>query len=201
MNAVFLGQLRQRHLLTDRFKRNLGFELWRMVLSFLHSGSLLSSCDPPYVLVRISATTSVRHVDRKNLNSRIESDYASLKQRLRPMRGYKRWSVPRRLSPASKLSVPSARDSLKTSGSALQTRATWWLNSFQKPRERHQNPLSACRTKLIQRTRKSTPHADGGAGDDHSRSAAQLSVACWRTASIAASETSFNVCRPRNGSS
>ena len=58
MNAVFLGQLRQRHLLTDRFKRNLGFELWRMVLSFLHSGSLLSSCDPPYVLVRSSATTS-----------------------------------------------------------------------------------------------------------------------------------------------
>jgi hypothetical protein len=47
MNIVLLGQLSQRQLLADRFKRNLGLELRRMVLSFLHSGSLLSSCDPP----------------------------------------------------------------------------------------------------------------------------------------------------------
>ena len=34
MHAILLGQLRQRHLLADRFERNLGLELWRMVLSF-----------------------------------------------------------------------------------------------------------------------------------------------------------------------
>jgi hypothetical protein len=47
MHAILLGQFRQRDLLTDRFKRNLGFELGRLVLSLLHSGSLFSSCDPP----------------------------------------------------------------------------------------------------------------------------------------------------------
>lgn len=47
MDAVFLGQFRQRRLITDRFKRNLGLKLRRMVLAFLHFGSLLSSCDPP----------------------------------------------------------------------------------------------------------------------------------------------------------
>ena len=41
------GRFRQRQLRADRFKRNLGFEIWRMVFSFLHSGSRLSSCDPP----------------------------------------------------------------------------------------------------------------------------------------------------------
>jgi len=60
MNAVFLRQLRQRHFLADRLKRDLGFEIplssklrfdcravGRMVLSFLHFGSSLSSRDPP----------------------------------------------------------------------------------------------------------------------------------------------------------
>ncbi|MFT5273416.1 MAG: hypothetical protein ACI9ND_003169, partial [Yoonia sp.] len=31
----------------DRFKRNLGFEIGRMVLSFRHFGSSLSQVDPP----------------------------------------------------------------------------------------------------------------------------------------------------------
>lgn len=31
---------------------------------------------------------AIRHVDRKYLNNRIESDHAALKQRLRPMRGF-----------------------------------------------------------------------------------------------------------------
>jgi len=30
---------------------------------------------------------AIRHVDRKYLNNRIESDHAALKQRFRPMRG------------------------------------------------------------------------------------------------------------------
>ena len=47
MHAILLGQFCQRHLLTDRFKRNLGVGLGRMVHSLLHSGSFLSSCDPP----------------------------------------------------------------------------------------------------------------------------------------------------------
>ena len=38
MHSVCLGQLRQRHLLTDRFKRDLRLKLWRVVLSFLHFG-------------------------------------------------------------------------------------------------------------------------------------------------------------------
>ena len=46
MDAILLGQFRQRHLLADRFKCNLGLELRRVVLSCLHFGSLLSSCDP-----------------------------------------------------------------------------------------------------------------------------------------------------------
>jgi len=46
VDAILLGQFRQRHLLADRFKCNLGLELRRVVLSFLHFGSLLSSCDP-----------------------------------------------------------------------------------------------------------------------------------------------------------
>ena len=47
MDAVLLGQFRQRQLLADRSKRDLGLKLWRMVLVFLHFGSSLSSCDPP----------------------------------------------------------------------------------------------------------------------------------------------------------
>ncbi|WP_245897910.1 transposase [Pseudoprimorskyibacter insulae] len=31
----------------------------------------------------------IRHVDRKSLNNRIESDHAALKQRLRPMRSFR----------------------------------------------------------------------------------------------------------------
>ena len=54
----FLDSFRKRHFLADCFKRNLGFEVGRMVLSFLHFGSLLSSCDPPDHLVRIPAATS-----------------------------------------------------------------------------------------------------------------------------------------------
>ena len=46
VNAMFLGQIRQRHLLADCFKRNLGLEIGRMVLSFRHLGSLLSQVDP-----------------------------------------------------------------------------------------------------------------------------------------------------------
>lgn len=30
---------------------------------------------------------AIRHIDRKYINNRIESDHAALKQRLRPMRG------------------------------------------------------------------------------------------------------------------
>ena len=37
---------------------------------------------------RIGPKNAIRHVDRKYLNNRIESDYASLKRRLRPMRGF-----------------------------------------------------------------------------------------------------------------
>jgi hypothetical protein len=59
MDTVFLGQLSERHLFAERFKRNPGFELGRMVLSYLHLASLLSSCDPTYQMVRNCATTSV----------------------------------------------------------------------------------------------------------------------------------------------
>ena len=37
---------------------------------------------------RLGPDDVVRHVDRKYLNNRIESDHAALKQRLRPMRGF-----------------------------------------------------------------------------------------------------------------
>ncbi|MDF1873410.1 MAG: DDE-type integrase/transposase/recombinase [Vannielia sp.] len=37
---------------------------------------------------RIGPEDTIRHVDRKYLSNRIESDYAALKQRLRPMRGF-----------------------------------------------------------------------------------------------------------------
>ncbi len=47
MDAVLLGQFRQRHLFADRFKRDLGLKIGRMVLAFLHFGSSLSSCDLP----------------------------------------------------------------------------------------------------------------------------------------------------------
>lgn len=38
---------------------------------------------------RIGPDGTIRHVNRKHLNSRIESDHAALKQRLRPMRGFR----------------------------------------------------------------------------------------------------------------
>ena len=47
LNAIFLGQFGQRQLLPDRFRRNTGFEIRRMVLACLHLGSILSQCDPP----------------------------------------------------------------------------------------------------------------------------------------------------------
>lgn len=37
---------------------------------------------------RLGREDAIRHVDRKYLNNRIESDHAALKQRLRPMRGF-----------------------------------------------------------------------------------------------------------------
>lgn len=37
---------------------------------------------------RLGPESAIRHVDRKYLNNRIESDHAALKQRLRPMRGF-----------------------------------------------------------------------------------------------------------------
>lgn len=37
---------------------------------------------------RLEPEHAIRHVDRKYLNNRIESDHAVLKQRLRPMRGF-----------------------------------------------------------------------------------------------------------------
>ncbi|MFY0312866.1 DDE-type integrase/transposase/recombinase, partial [Leisingera sp. D0M16] len=37
---------------------------------------------------RLGPDSAIRHVDRKYLNNRIESDHAALKQRLRPMRGF-----------------------------------------------------------------------------------------------------------------
>ena len=46
MHAILLRQLRKRHLFADRLKRNLGFELWRVVLSIRHFGSALSSVNP-----------------------------------------------------------------------------------------------------------------------------------------------------------
>lgn len=38
---------------------------------------------------RLGPEDVVRHVDRKYLNNRIESDHVALKQRLRPMRGFR----------------------------------------------------------------------------------------------------------------
>nr|WP_245890549.1 IS6 family transposase [Roseovarius confluentis] len=38
---------------------------------------------------RLGPEDVIRHVDRKYLNNRIESDHAALKQRLRPMRGFR----------------------------------------------------------------------------------------------------------------
>ncbi|GLT12719.1 IS6 family transposase [Sulfitobacter porphyrae] len=38
---------------------------------------------------RLGPDGAIRHVDRKYLNNRIESDHAALKQRLRPMRGFR----------------------------------------------------------------------------------------------------------------
>lgn len=38
---------------------------------------------------RLEPENTIRHVDRKYLNNRIESDHAALKQRLRPMRGFR----------------------------------------------------------------------------------------------------------------
>ena len=58
MHAVLLRQLRKGQLLTDRFKRNPGLEIGRVVLSLRHFGSLLSSVNPPSQMVRNSATTS-----------------------------------------------------------------------------------------------------------------------------------------------
>ena len=40
--AILLRQLRHRHFLTDRFKRNLSLEIGRMVLSFRHIESSFS---------------------------------------------------------------------------------------------------------------------------------------------------------------
>ncbi|WP_172677887.1 DDE-type integrase/transposase/recombinase [Ruegeria sp. 6PALISEP08] len=37
---------------------------------------------------RLGPEDTIRHIDRKYLNNRIESDHAALKQRLRPMRGF-----------------------------------------------------------------------------------------------------------------
>lgn len=37
---------------------------------------------------RLGPEDVIRHIDRKHLNNRIESDHAALKQRLRPMRGF-----------------------------------------------------------------------------------------------------------------
>jgi len=64
VNAILLGKFRQRNRLADCFKRNAGLELRRMVLSFLHSGSLPSSCDPLQQLVRMPATTSIKRVSK-----------------------------------------------------------------------------------------------------------------------------------------
>lgn len=63
--AVFLRQLRRRHLFVDRLKRNLGLELGRMVLSLRHLGSCLSSGDPSLQLVRNPATTSKGSAGRR----------------------------------------------------------------------------------------------------------------------------------------
>ncbi len=38
---------------------------------------------------RLGPEHTIRHVDRKSLNNRIESDHAALKQRLHPMRGFR----------------------------------------------------------------------------------------------------------------
>lgn len=38
---------------------------------------------------RLGPDDAIRHIDRKYLNNRIESDHAALKQRLRPMRGFR----------------------------------------------------------------------------------------------------------------
>lgn len=38
---------------------------------------------------RLGPEDVIRHVDRKYLNNRIESDHVALKQRLRPMRGFR----------------------------------------------------------------------------------------------------------------
>ncbi|WP_416374641.1 DDE-type integrase/transposase/recombinase [Marinovum sp.] len=49
---------------------------------------------------------AIRQIDRKYFNNRIESDHAALKQRLRPMRGSRRWPEPRPRSPVSNPSAP-----------------------------------------------------------------------------------------------
>ena len=46
MDTILLGQFRKYHLLADRFKRNLRFEFWRVVLSLRHFGSSFSSVNP-----------------------------------------------------------------------------------------------------------------------------------------------------------
>jgi hypothetical protein len=47
MHTILLSQLRHHHFFTDRFKRNQGLEIGRMVLSFGCFGSSLSQVEPP----------------------------------------------------------------------------------------------------------------------------------------------------------
>ena len=77
---------------------------------------------------------------------------ASLKQRLRPMRGSQTLVGAKAALPDIETFRTIRRNGLETASSALPTRSTSRLASFQKPRERHQNRLSPCRTKLMQRT-------------------------------------------------
>lgn len=59
-----------------------------------HPLTIVTDKAPSYAKVigeinaRLEPQDVIRHVDRKHLNNRIESDHASLKQRLRPMRGF-----------------------------------------------------------------------------------------------------------------
>ena len=40
------------------------------------------------IIGRLGPENAIRHIDRRYLNNRIESDHVALKQRLRPMRGF-----------------------------------------------------------------------------------------------------------------
>ncbi len=101
---------------------------------------------------RLGPEHTIRHVDNKYLNNRIESDLAAIKQRLRPMRGFQTMAGAKAALSGIETFRTIRMGQFESCRPELKTRSISSPNSSRKPLEDRSSCFYRAEAALMQRT-------------------------------------------------